>query len=167
MCSAYGVNQCNLHHQHESVSPPTLIVKLALQNIRSLLNKSFSINYLIATYNILFLFLTEPWLDQATSVMTLIESAPPNFTFMIATRTDKKGYCHTFQRICSHEVFSAYFVLFTKHLATIWLDELSELLLVICLDHDCFIKSGDLNLHEIIQKTVMLRTWMHYLIPSN
>ena len=50
--SASGVNQSNLNvtYQHESVIPSTLIVKLALLNIRYLLNKSFLINEFICTY---------------------------------------------------------------------------------------------------------------------
>ena len=92
-----GVNQSNLlpvlkQPQNASVDmAPTLNVKLALLNIRSLSNKSFLINDLIYTHKLDFMLLTETWLEQANSFTTLIESAPPNFDFMSATRTNKRG----------------------------------------------------------------------------
>ena len=37
------------------------------------------------------MFLTETWLDQGNSAAVLIESTPPNFSFVSAARVHKKG----------------------------------------------------------------------------
>ena len=141
-------------------------MKLALLNVRSLLNKSFLINDLICSYNLDFLLLTDTWLDLANNVSTLIESAPPNYNFMSAIRENKKGggiasiFNASFQcRQSSFGDFVSFEYLSTiikgspqiilliiyrppKHSPKVCLEELSELLSAICLEYDCVIISG-------------------------
>ena len=63
----------------------SLIVKLALLNIRSLIKKYFLINDLISTYKLDFLLLTETWLDSIHFNTTLIESSPPTTSLLVST----------------------------------------------------------------------------------
>ncbi|KAL2093106.1 hypothetical protein ACEWY4_010418 [Coilia grayii] len=117
------------------------------------------------------MLLTETWLEQANSVNSLIESAPPNFDFMSATRTNKRGggianifktsfQCKqtTFGNFTSFEYLSTLvkcsssMLLLTIYrpprLSTpVFLEEFGELLLNICLRFDSLIISGDFNLH--------------------
>lgn len=117
------VNQSNLlnvTYQHESITPPTQIVKLAVLNIISPLKKSFLMKNLICTHKLVFLLLSETWLDHASSGTTLMESAPPNFTIMSVTRREEmRGYSHfsvqtvnfsSFQYLCALMKRSSYFV---------------------------------------------------------
>ena len=64
---------------------------LALLNVRSLAGKTFLINDLIIKHKLNFMFLTETWLDQDNSAAVLIESTPPNFSFISEARVHKKG----------------------------------------------------------------------------
>ena len=97
-----GVDQSNLlpvlkQPQNASVDmAPTLNVKLALLNIRSLSNKSFLINDLIYTHKLDFMLLTETWLEQANSFTTLIESAPPIFFFNLHVDNPENTYANEF-----------------------------------------------------------------------
>ena len=72
-------------------SGKSFMPKFALLNVRSLSGKSFLINDLICSNKLDFLFLTETWLDQTNCDTVLIESAPPDFEFLNATRPSKKG----------------------------------------------------------------------------
>lgn len=50
----------------------------------------FNLFFLIMQ-NLNFMFSTETWLDQDISAAVLIESTPPNFSFMSEARVHKKG----------------------------------------------------------------------------
>ena len=63
---------------------------LALLNIRSITNKTFSINDLICDKKIDFLFLTETWLGSDGAAL-LAEATPPNYSFIHTIREGKKG----------------------------------------------------------------------------
>ena len=64
---------------------------MGLLNVRSLKNKSFSVNDFITTSKLDFMFLTETWLEQNNSATVLIETAPPNYNFFDACRSGKRG----------------------------------------------------------------------------
>ncbi len=66
-------------------------IKLAFLNIRSLINTLFSINDLITTNNLDFMFLNETWLEDTCSATVLNEAAPPNFNFTSVCRTVRRG----------------------------------------------------------------------------
>ena len=101
MRTARKVNLSNLLstslqlQNYSQESAPARTVKLALLSVRSLANKSFLINDLISTHDLDFLLLTETWLNEANSAVTLIESAPPNYDFL----SIKKGvrFSHNIQ----------------------------------------------------------------------
>ena len=172
-----GVNLSNLlpvpkQPQNASVEiTPTLTVKLALQNVRSLTNKPFLINDFICTHKLDFMLLTETWLEQSHSSITLIEAAPPHFDFISAARLNKRGggianiFRASFQykqislgNFTSFEYLSAVLkctsgiLLLTIYRpprlsATVFLEEFGELLSNICLEFDSLIISGDFNFH--------------------
>lgn len=81
--------------QPQSAKSPTdttsNTTKLAVLNVRSLAGKSFLINDYIVQHNLDFMFLTETWLSQDNGAAALIESAPPNFSFISEARVNKKG----------------------------------------------------------------------------
>lgn len=70
--------------------PPPTAFKMALLNIRSLLNKAWIINDFISENKIDCLFLTETWLST-DAPFTLIEATPPSFHFTYSIRTDRRG----------------------------------------------------------------------------
>ena len=59
-------------------------IKMAVLNVRSLLNKSFIINNLILDKHLDSILLTETWLGTDAPVLT--EASPPNFNFLFSTR---------------------------------------------------------------------------------
>lgn len=65
-------------------------IKMAVLNVRSLLNKSFIINDLILDKTLDCILLTETWLGTDAPVV-LTEASPPNFNFLFSTRGGKKG----------------------------------------------------------------------------
>ena len=70
---------------------PVISTRLALLNIRSLVNKSLLVNDVIVTYDLDFLLLSETWLTECSCCAILNEAAPTNFSFMNKCRTGKKG----------------------------------------------------------------------------
>lgn len=152
-------------------TPPSVNAKCALLNVRSLSNKSFVINELICSYKLDFLLLTETWLDEAKYASTLIESTPPNFSFMCANRKNQKGgglasifkdsfQCSqislgdfsSFEYLCGLITCTPNILLLTiyrppKHSAKVFLEEFGELLSTVCLDYDCLVIAGDFNIH--------------------
>ncbi|CAJ1082756.1 hypothetical protein KUCAC02_009465 [Xyrichtys novacula] len=142
----------------------------ALLNVRSLAGKSFLINDLIIKHNLNLMFLTETWLEQDNSATVLIESAPPNFSFMSETRKHRKGggvailFKDSMQ--CKQMYYGNFpsfeYVAFQLNSATraIFLniyrppkycvnffDDFTELLSIICIDFDCVVIVGDFNIH--------------------
>ena len=120
--------------------------------------------------------LTETWLNPANSNCTLIEATPPNFDFMHASRTNKRGggiatlFRTSFQcKPSSFGDFSSFEYLCTivkgppqillvtiyrppKQSLTLFLEELSDLFSIICIEFDCLIICGDLNIHADISE---------------
>ena len=113
------------------------------------------------------MFLTETWLDQDNSAAALIESTPPNFSFVTESRVHKKGggvgiifndslQCKqmSFGHFTSFEyvALNSTRVLFLniyrppKYCATFF-DEFTELLSIICIDFDYVVIVGDFNIH--------------------
>uniref|UniRef100_A0AAQ5X7A8 Reverse transcriptase domain-containing protein n=1 Tax=Amphiprion ocellaris TaxID=80972 RepID=A0AAQ5X7A8_AMPOC len=109
-------------------------------------------------------------LHQNNSAAVLIESTPPNFTFISEARVQKRGggvailFNESFQyQQLSSEHFSSfeYVALQLKSLSRVVLlniyrppkycanffDDFSELLSMICIDFDCVIIAGDFNIH--------------------
>lgn len=77
--------------KHEGTSNASKTLKLALLNVRSLAGKTFLINDLITEHSLDFMFLTETWLDQSNSGAVLIETAPPNYSFISEARVSRRG----------------------------------------------------------------------------
>ena len=143
---------------------------LALLNVRSLAGKSFLINDFIIKHNLDFMFLTETWLDHNNSAAVLIESAPPNFSFMSENRVNKKGggvailFNDSFQctQISYGNFASFEYVALQlrsspqalllniyrppKYCASFF-DDFTELLSIICINFDRVIIAGDFNIH--------------------
>ncbi len=63
---------------------------MALPNVRSLHNKTFTDNDLITSHQLDCLLLTETWLD-GTGSKELIEASQSNFSFSHCNRLNKKG----------------------------------------------------------------------------
>ena len=70
---------------------PAISTRLALLNIRSLVNKLLLVNDVIMTYDLDFLLLSETWLTECSCCAILNEAAPTNISFMNKCRTGKKG----------------------------------------------------------------------------
>lgn len=88
---AHRVNYNNLSYTHthklltnNSQKKSSVSLKMAL------LNKTFFINHIIVENNIDCMFLTETWLGTDGTV-TLIESTPPDHSFLYSTRSERKG----------------------------------------------------------------------------
>lgn len=171
-----SVNLSNLAlipHQPQSVSRKCSfnMLTLALLNVRSLAGKSFLINDFIVKHGLNFMFLTETWLDQNNSAAVLIESTPPNFSFLSEARVNKKGggvailFNESLQckQMCYGNFDSFEYValqlnsssraLFLniyrppKYSTTSFFDDFTELLSIICIDFDCVLIVGDFNIH--------------------
>ncbi|KAK0139813.1 hypothetical protein N1851_023256 [Merluccius polli] len=122
---------------------PAISTRLALLNIRSLVNKSLLVNDVIMTYDLDFLLLSETWLTECSCCAILNEAAPTNFSFMNKCRTGKKGggvaaiFKSVFQcKEITPPRYSGKFI-----------EEFAELLSVICTDYNFFIITGDFNIH--------------------
>ena len=63
---------------------------MALLNVRSLTNKTFVINELIAERQLDCMFLTETWLNSDAPAI-LIETSPSSYSFEFSLSTGKKG----------------------------------------------------------------------------
>ncbi|KAK0134690.1 hypothetical protein N1851_029706 [Merluccius polli] len=98
---------------------PAISTRLALLNIRSLVNKSLLVNDVIMTYDLDFLLLSETWLTECSCCAILNDAAPTHFSFM----NKPPRYTGKF------------------------IDEFAELLSVICTDYNFFIITGDFNIH--------------------
>ncbi|XP_036072725.1 uncharacterized protein LOC118600103 [Oryzias melastigma] len=86
-------------------------MKMAVFNVRSLLNKSFIINDLILDHDLTCLFLTETWLGtDAPAILT--EASPPNFNFLFSIRGGKKGGGTA---SIAHETISSENIVFDKY----------------------------------------------------
>lgn len=152
----------------EVEAPKTL--KLALFNIRSLPGKTFLINDFITEHNLDFMFLTETWLGQNNSTTALIESAPPNYSFISEAAVNRRGggvavlFKNSLQcKQLSFSKFSSFeyvaFQLKSSPRAVLlkiyrpprycanFFDDFNELLSIICIDRDCIIVVGDFNIH--------------------
>ena len=148
---------------------PTAL-RLALLNIRSLSGKTFLINDFITEHNLDFMFLTETWLDQNNSTAALIESTPPNYSFLSEARVNRRGggvavlLKNSFQfRRLSFSNFSSfeYLALQLKSspravLLNVYrppkyckdfFDDFNELLSILCVEYDCLLIVGDFNIH--------------------
>lgn len=140
---------------------------MALLNVRSLLNKTFIINYLILD-NLLCLFLTETWLS-ADAPAVLTEASPPNFNFSYSTRSSQRGGGTA---LISSSTLSAKPVLFDNFTTfeytasvfntpqilcvtvyrppkrnALFISEFSEFLSILHNSYDMIILAGDFNLH--------------------
>ena len=73
------------------VSSQVSSLNLAVLHIRSLAGKSLIINDFIINHSLNFMFLTETWLDDNNSGAVLIETAPPNFSFIGENRAHRKA----------------------------------------------------------------------------
>lgn len=161
---------CQPNHVPKNNNNASSTLKLALLNVRSLAGKRFLINDFIIEHKLDFMFLTETWLDQNNSAAVLIESTPPNFSFMSEARMHKKGggvailfndslqckqisYGHfgSFEYVAL-QLNSSSRALFLniyrppKYCANFF-DDFTELLSVICVDFDCVVIVGDFNIH--------------------
>ncbi|KAI4800683.1 hypothetical protein KUCAC02_009526 [Chaenocephalus aceratus] len=145
-------------------------LKLALLNVRSLAGKTFLINDFITEHNLDFMFLTETWIEQNNSAAVLIESTPPNFSFMSQERMHKKGggvailfndsiQCRktsygnfdsfeyvALQLKCSSRALFLNIYRPPKYCASFF-DDLTELLSIVCIDFDRLVIVGDFNIH--------------------
>ena len=149
---------------------PAISARLALLNIRSLVNKSLLVNDVIMTYDLDFLLLSETWLTECSCCAILNEAAPTHFSFMNKCRTGKKGggiaaiFKSVFQckEITLGDFSSFEYLCFLpkgdpKVIILIiyrpprysgkFIDEFAELLSVICTDYNFFIITGDFNIH--------------------
>ena len=160
----------------ELQSVPTIIedvpttLRLALLNIRSLAGKTFLINDFITEHNLDFMFLTETWLDQNNSTAVLVESTPPNYSFISEARVNRRGggvavlFKNSFQfKKLSFSNFSTfeYVALQLKSsrraiLVNVYRppkycvdfsDDFNELLSIVYTEYDCIIIVGDFNIH--------------------
>lgn len=53
--------------------------------------ETFLINDLITEHSLDSMFLTETWLDQSNSGAVLIETTPPNYSFISEARVSRRG----------------------------------------------------------------------------
>ena len=127
-------------------------LKLALLNVRSLAGKTFLINDFITEHNLDFMFLTETWIEQNNSAAVLIESTPPNFSFMSQERMHKKGggvailFNDSIQcRKTSYGDFASfeYVALQLKCSSS----SVPKYLSIVCIDFDRLVVVGDFNIH--------------------
>lgn len=144
-------------------------LKMALLNVRSLINKTFIVSDIISSHRLDCILLTETWLDE-TGKKELLETSPPNFSFSRCTRTSKKGggvaaiysdilSCKSIH-LGSYSTFE-YLALAIRSdypclLLTIYrpprlkkgfLTEFSELLSQITVEYDYILILGDFNIH--------------------
>ena len=149
---------------------PVISARLALFNIRSLVNKSLLVNDIIMSHDLDFLLLSETWLTEGSCGTILNEATPSNFSFVSKCRTGKKGggVAAIFKDVfnCKEMSFGDFnsfeYVSFIlkgdpKVLFLIiyrpprysgqFFDDFTELLSVICTDYNFFVVTGDFNIH--------------------
>ncbi|KAK0139908.1 hypothetical protein N1851_023184 [Merluccius polli] len=125
---------------------------------------------LLPLLNLIFLFLTETWLEQNYSATILIETAPPNINFLDVCRSGKRGggvaviFKNVFQGEqmsfgdfpsfkylcavlkCSPRVLLLIIYRPAKYSANFF-DDFTELLFSISTDSDCLVITGDFKCH--------------------
>ena len=145
-------------------------LNLALFNIRSLSNKSSSVNDIICKEKLDIMFLTETWLGSDGAVL-LAPACPANYSFIHSVREAKKGggLANIFSdslkfKALSLGTFSSFEYQATilqgqsstpmisiyrppKCSKAVFLTEISELLSICSTNYDRTLISGDLNLH--------------------
>ena len=145
-------------------------LNLALFNIRSIVEKSSSVNDLICTENLDVLFLTETWLKSDGNVI-LAPACPPNYSFIHSVREGKRGggLANIFSNVLKFKSLSLGSFSSFEYQATIldnkspvlmisvyrppkcskalFLTEIAELLSICATNHNKTLITGDVNLH--------------------
>lgn len=143
---------------------------MGLFNIRSIVEKSASVNDLICTENLHILFLTETWLKSDGNVI-LAPACPPNYSFIHSVREGKRGggLANIFSDVLKFNSLSLGSFSSFEYQANIldnkspvlmvtvyrppkcskalFLTEISELLSICATNHNRTLITGDVNLH--------------------
>ncbi|KAL7406155.1 hypothetical protein ABVT39_014107 [Epinephelus coioides] len=157
----------NIHLKSHEERTFSTNIKMAVLNVRSLLNKSFIINDLILDNNLDSILLTETWLGTNAPVLT--EASPPNFNFLYFIRGGKRGggtASVSKTTMSSNEVSFSSYTSFEHHAfvfssppilcitvyrppqySTSFISDFSELLSIIHSNYNRILITGDFNLH--------------------
>lgn len=185
-----GVDRRNLRSlKHVLSASDTLILNLALLNVRSVTNKTFLLNDLFTARNLDFMFLTETWLREG-DLAPLSELLPPGCNYFNSPRITGKGggltsiFKSTF---CCQQSSTAGYSSFELQLFEVKLSEtflcavvyrppkfnkdfvqdFADFVSGVTLKYDHFLIVGDFNIHVCCENRPLVKDFMNVIDSFN